>query len=211
MSRNPHKNPNPQGKGLVPVLNDWSASRPTQVTTKEPVELLFDWFVSTLVLSAAFKFRPVVGQCYFLYLQEGDWQLSLVGPQEWGTRSVGDCLGTCQLRVDMTWSIEADPQLAQKPALQQALAALAESFVSNLNSEDTLGDHLPGYRRELPYFQRMLATGLGSSLRQSISNPETLALPARAVLAELGGGVSQRLLAQPARSPSPAPSQSAHI
>lgn len=195
MSRNPYKNPNPQGKGLVPVLADWHSTRPATVSSKAPAELLFDWFVSALVLSAKFRFRPVPGQRYFLYLRNGDWRLSLVGPEEWGDRDCGDCLGSCWLREDMTWAIEAGEALEATPALQQALATLARSFADELDSDDSLGSQLPGYRRELPYFQRMLATGLGSSLRQSAGDRETLSRSTRGLLSELGEGFSRRLLA----------------
>jgi hypothetical protein len=194
MSRNPHKNPNPQGKGLVPLLADWQSTRPALIRSKAPAELLFDWFVSALVLSARFQFRPVPGQQYFLYLREGEWRLSLIGPEEWGDRACGDCLGACWLRDDMTWAIEADESLAATPALQQALATLAGSFAEELDSDDSLAAQLPGYRRELPYFQRMLATGLGSSLRQSVGNSETLSKPTRGLLAQLGEDFPRRLL-----------------
>lgn len=193
MSRNPHKNPNPQGKGLVSVLAHWQDTRPAQVQAKAPAELLFDWFASALVLSARFSFKPARGQRYYLYTDQGDWQLSLVGPDEWGDRSIGECLGVCELREDMTWSITADAGLANKPALQAALAGLVESFTRALDSDDTLVEHLPGYRRELPYYQRMLATGLGSSLRQSALLGDSLDQPLRSLLAEAGSDLSRRL------------------
>ena len=195
MSRNPHKNPNPQGKGLVPVLADWQRTRPAAITRKAPAELLFDWFVSALVLSAQFRFQPVPQQRYHLYLKDGEWRLSLIGPAEWGDRDCGDCLGACWLREDMTWAIDADPALADTPALQQALATLAEGFVDELDGDVSLEASLPGYRRELPYFQRMLATGLGSSLRQSVDDRELLRRPSRRLLADLGEDFSRRLLA----------------
>jgi hypothetical protein len=194
MSRNPHKNPNPQGKGLVSVLAHWQDTRPAQVQAKAPAELLFDWFASALVLSARFSFKPARGQRYFLYANQGDWQLSLVGPDEWGDRYIGDCLGVCELRQDMTWSITADPELATKPALQTALAELVDSFTASLDSDDELVERLPGYRRELPYYQRMLATGLGSSLRQSALLGNALDQPLRSLLADAGSDLSRRLV-----------------
>ncbi|MDP5054201.1 MAG: DUF2452 domain-containing protein [Congregibacter sp.] len=149
MSRNPHKNPNPQGKGLVPVLAHWGETRPAAVNAKAPAELLFDWFASVLVLSAKFQFKPALGQTYYLYARNGNWQLSLVGPGEWGTREVGDCLGICELRSDMTWSITPDAGMAKKPDLQSALARVVDAFMTSLESDDALAEHLPGYRREL--------------------------------------------------------------
>ncbi|WOJ93831.1 DUF2452 domain-containing protein [Congregibacter variabilis] len=196
MSRNPHKNPNPQGKGLVPVLAHWGETRPSTINAKAPAELLFDWFASVLVLSAKFQFKPAVGSIYYLYTRGGDWQLSLVGPGEWGDRDVGDCLGTCELRQDMTWSIAADEGMAEKPKLQESLAELVDAFMTSLQSDDALDDHLPGYRRELPYYQRMLATGLGASLRGSATAAQSLQSPLRVLLESAGAEFSQRLLSQ---------------
>lgn len=193
MKGNPHKNPNPQGKGVVPILSDWSDTRPARVNAKAPAELLFDWFASALVLSAEFSFKPVPGQAYFLYAQDERWQLSLVAPEEWRGREVGDCLGRCELRHDMTWSVAADADLANKPALQQRLAALAESFMSDLDRDEELDAVLPGYRRELPYYQRLLATGLGTSLRCSADVDNRPARSARELLGE-GEGSFRRLL-----------------
>ncbi|MFT7289494.1 MAG: hypothetical protein ACI87W_003629 [Halieaceae bacterium] len=194
MSRNPHKNPNPQGKGLVRVLSDWQDTRPACVVRKEPAELLFDWFVSALVLSARFQFKPVVGQRYYLYSHSDEWRLSLVGPQEWGRQSMGVCLGCCELREDMTWSMQAVDGLAESPALQAALAGLAESFVGQLDSDAPLEGLLPGFRRDLPYYQCMLATGLGVSLRQSLGEGKALQEPVRCMLSELSESLPKRLL-----------------
>lgn len=194
MSRNPHKNPNPQGKGLVPVLAHWGDTRPSTVNAKAPAELLFDWFASALVLSAKFQFKPALGTVYYLYARAGDWQLSLVGPTEWGDREMGDCLGTCELRQDMTWSIAPAKGIAEKPKLQKALAELVDAFMTSLQSDDALDDHLPGYRRELPYYQRMLATGLGASLRGSATAAHSLQSPLRVLLESAGAELPQRLL-----------------
>lgn len=194
MQRNPYKNPNPQGKGLVPVLADWQGSRPACARAKNPAELLFDWFASALVLSADFRFKPAQGQTYFLYAREGSWKLSLVGPKEWGDGEMGDCLGVCELRADMTWAISPDEELAHKPRLQKMLAELAADFMQDLENDDAVSEHLPGYRRDLPYYQRMLATGLGASLRDSARAGGSLQRPLRALLEESGGDLPRRLM-----------------
>ena len=90
-------NPNPQGKGLVPVLDAWQSLQPAAVAPKSAPRLLGDYMVSLLVLSAEFSFKPVPGKPYYLYWREGDWQLSLISPVEWGLRLPGECLGECQL------------------------------------------------------------------------------------------------------------------
>ncbi len=186
MSRNPHKNPNPQGKGLVAVLADWHESRPQSVREKAPAELLRDWFASALVLSARFQFRPAPGQAYFLYCRDGDWQLSLVAPQEWRGVGPGACLGRCELRSDMTWTLEPAEDLEQQPELLKELSKLIDGFTAALGSEAPLSDQLPGYRRELPYYQRMLATALGASLRESAGPAISLEAPSRALLESAG-------------------------
>lgn len=173
------KNPNPQGKGVAPLLADWQATRPARAAAKAPGELLLDWFNSALVLSAAFRFRPVQGQDYYLYLRDGAWRLSLIGPDEWGARDAGECLGRCRLRADMTWAIEPQADLAQRRELRQALAALASGFLDALDHDGAADDLLPGYRRDLSYFQRLLATGLGSSLRASLAEAGAATLSAR--------------------------------
>ena len=97
------KNPNPQGKGLVPVLRDWGATRPEGSTRKNAAEFLRDYCISSLVLAARFKFRPVIGRTYYLYAGDTEWTLSLIGPEEWHAAAPGRFLAPCRLRRDMTW------------------------------------------------------------------------------------------------------------
>ena len=42
------KTPNPQGKGMVPVLHDWQGLRPTVSGPKAPGEILRDYCLSPL-------------------------------------------------------------------------------------------------------------------------------------------------------------------
>ncbi|MFK7828462.1 MAG: DUF2452 domain-containing protein [Congregibacter sp.] len=196
MSIHSDKNPNPQGKGLVTLLADWEASQPVAFRMREPAELLLDWFVSALVLSSEFKFRPAINQSYYLYARKGSWQLSLVAPHEWVSRDVGDCLGLCRLQQDMTWSIEAVEDLNKNPRLRAALTAVVEGFMQTLDSDDALSEKLPAYRRDLPYYQRMLATGLGKSLRVSVNRADLLSGSSRELLLEAGDVFHQGLLAK---------------
>jgi hypothetical protein len=194
MARNPYKNPNPQGKGLVAVLADWQATRPQEPHEKAPAVLLRDWFTSALVLSASFRFRPAVGQAYYLYSRGGDWRLSLIAPGEWGGRDAGACLGRCELRADMTWSLEPADDLDRQPELLAELEQLIEGFTQQLGDEGALAEHLPGYRRDLPYHQRMLATALGASLRASADRADWLEAPARTLLGAAGSDGGLRRL-----------------
>jgi Protein of unknown function (DUF2452) len=162
-----HKNPNPQGKGLVPLLRDWQSMQPALCGQKSAADFLRDYCVSALVLGAQFRFKPVVGVTYFLYSAEHDWNLSLVGPQEWGQRVPGEFLATCRLRPDMTWEMEAATVVEHSPALERAQRFIC-SFVETLSAQESIAEHLPFYARELPYYQRLLATALSSSLQRSM-------------------------------------------
>ncbi|HKK22408.1 MAG TPA: DUF2452 domain-containing protein [Pseudohaliea sp.] len=186
------KNPNPQGKGLVPVLAHWHALRPRGATAKGPTELLLDLFASTLVLSARCDLRPVPGQRYYLYGGEHGWRLSLVSPREWGERAPGDCLGPCWLREDMTWALEAEESLATNAGLRARVAALVQDFLERLDVDGPLEAQLPGYRRDLPYYRRLLAAGLGASLRQSLAAAGAGGADARGTL-HLGAAGLRRL------------------
>ena len=162
------KRGNPQGKGLVPVLEAWHGIQPHAVAAKSPGRVLVDYFTTLLVLSAEFNFKPARGVSYYLYLRGEGWQLSLVSPPEWRQRTPGPCLGRCKLLPDMTWSLEVLADLAEEPALRDALAAFHRGFLELLESHQFLEEGLPYYVRNLPYYRRLLAAGLASSLAGSL-------------------------------------------
>ncbi|KGE04964.1 DUF2452 domain-containing protein [Pseudohaliea rubra] len=197
--RNPltTKNPNPQGKGLVPVLAHWHALRPRGAAAKGPTEIILDLFASTLVLSARCDLRPVPGQRYYLYGADNGWRLSLVSPEEWGERAPGDCLGPCWLREDMTWALQAEEALAANPGLCARVAALVQDFLERLDVAGPLAEQLPGYRRDLPYYRRLLAAGLGASLRQSLAAAGAGHADARETLRLGAAGLRQLALTAP--------------
>ena len=201
----PRKNPNPQGKGLVPVLAHWHALRPRGAAAKGPAELLLDLFASTLVLSARCDLRPVVGQRYYLYCdldggldaQDTGWRLSLIAPEEWGHRAPGRCLGPCWLREDMTWALDAEAALAADAGLRGRVAALVQDFLERLDVDGPLEVQLPGYYRELPYYRRLLAAGLGASLRQSLAAAGASMAEARETLRLGAAGLRRAALTAP--------------
>ena len=183
MSDETTKNPNPQGKGLVPVMQDLHAVLPHNVASKPAVQILADYFTSMLVLSARFRFRPVVGQEYFLYRVDGDWSLSLIRPEEWTDARRAAYVGRCELHTDMTWTIDPAPDLSERPDVLQALASFHDDFVASLDSDDALEDALPYYVSTAPYYQRLLASALSRSLRGSMDLGGQLALAGRNWLA----------------------------
>lgn len=178
---------NPQGKGLVPGLDAWRGAQPAGVEAKPARRILSDYFTSLLVLSAECAFKPCPGVEYYLYLAGQRWQLSLIAPVEWGQRAPGACLGQCQLRTDMTWRLEVQAGIEENPDIVDALRAFHCGFTDLLDREGALEDNLPYFVRELPYYRRLAAAGLSSSLRQSLTLSGLSERKARSWLGALAG------------------------
>ena len=159
---------NPQGKGLVPVVDAWRQSQPSGIEPKSPEGILANYFTALLVLSAEFQFKPGLGVSYYLYRARSQWQLSLISPDEWGARLPGPCLGRCELNRDMTWALHVTHDIESEPALVGALEQFYEGFLHLLDRPTRLEDDLPFYAAQLPYYRRILAAGLASSLAQSL-------------------------------------------
>ena len=159
---------NPQGKGLVPVLAALDALRPWQPSQKSGQAILRDFCLSALVLSARFDFRAVPEKSYYLYHSAKGWQLSLIGPKEWGEKLPGTWVACCELRTDMTWDVVLAPDVGADEGLVSALEAHLRGLVARLQDASSLEDALPVYEQHLPYQQRMMATALSSSLQTSL-------------------------------------------
>ena len=157
-----------QDKGLVLVLQDLYVASPEQLRSKSSDEAARDYCWSALVLSSAFGFRVAPGHTYSLYLVEGQWRLSLITPEEWGARVPGDFVGRCQLRHDMTWSVVFDESVAEGSAVHDALLQYMDGIREQLQASGSWEALLKNGERHLPYQQRVLTTGLASSLRQSL-------------------------------------------
>lgn len=190
-------NPNPQGKGLVPVLDAWQSVQPTRVEPKSAPRLLSDYLVSLLVLSAQFGFKPVPGKSYYLYWRDGEWRLSLIGPVEWGTAQPGECLGECQLGFDMTWHLVRQEGVEPSEALAQAVDVFVAQFSETIASADALEETLPFYVRQLPFYRRLLATGLAASLQHSMRGAGQLGHSGKSWLQQASAELP-RALANPA-------------
>ncbi len=173
------KAPNPQGKGVVPVLRDWASLQPALLTPRSAADFLRDYCVSSLVLAAEFRFKPVVGKTYYLYANGEQWSLTMISPQEWGERKRGEFLAACRLRADMTWEMDT-ADLAQQPEALAQARRFIEGFVDTLSAQESIADNLPFYVNGLPYYRRMLATALSTSLKHTL--PES-GDDARALLA----------------------------
>ncbi len=180
--------PNPQGKGQVPLLEHWGSARPGALAVKDARTLLNDYVVSLLVLSAEFRFKPVVGSPYHLYRCGNRWRLSLIAPSEWISNDPGVCVGTCYLRTDMTWKLIPADDLERHTALVNDLTDFVRNFLRVLDGQDTLEAGLPFYVPGLAFYQRLLATGLASSISKTASISGLAGRDARFWLADSGAG-----------------------
>lgn len=172
------KNPNPQGKGLTPILNDWQYFRPAQPQQKNAEQLFADYFTSILILSAHFRFKPVINQHYYLYFKHPDWNLSLIEPERWGENAPGVCLGQCQLHPDMTWSLNPQLESLEHEPLQAALALFADQLSEHVQQQQSAKQLLPFFAEHLPYYRRMAASGLARSISTSTNYAALLKAPA---------------------------------
>lgn len=187
--------PNPQGKGQIGFLLDWHYSAPRHVVAKPPEQLLADYFTSLLVLSADFKFRPVFGTEYFLYLEGARWSLSLLSPDDWNSDDKRAAfVGACVLHDDSTWSIAPSENLSHSAPIAEGLASFYAGFVERLDVDQSLESELPFYEGQLPYYQRLFAAALSRSLKLSVRYGDLGETPSRDWLAQLPQGVG-RLIA----------------
>ena len=166
-------NPNPQGKADLPLLSELQAWRSglgqtASLPTRTPRAVVVDYLSALLVLSAEFNFRPVLGKQYHLYFRGQQWQLSLVAPDEWRPSREQTYVAACQLQADASWQIEPAQGLDRRPKLLIALAGFEQHFRERVQAANTIVEGLPHYESQLPYYRRVLASGLASSLQRSL-------------------------------------------
>jgi len=161
-------NPNPQGKASLPLLRELQAWRSREAPTRAVRDVLADYLTGLLVLSAEFSFRPVPGRAYHLYYRQDRWQLSLIAPDEWRPSRQRCYVGQCELRHDATWSVLPAPALEERSEVIAALETLQQGFHTRIGGTPALADSLPHYESTLPYYRRVLASGLAHSLHTSL-------------------------------------------
>lgn len=191
-------NPNPQGKGLVPVLAAWEASRPTNIAPKNAGRIISDYFTSLLVLSAEFSFKPLAGQHYYLYWRASSRQqspllLSLIEPERNGAERLGLAMGQCQLQPDMTWSIRPSANMTDNPEIRRFLQHFQQQFIDNHDNDQSMEDNLPVFVTSLPFYRRMAALALSTSLKYSINSGKLQGASARHWLDDCRAGQRQLL------------------
>jgi hypothetical protein len=166
---------NPEGKGAHGFLDDWRATEPRGVVAKPQRQVMAELFTSMLVLSASFKYRPVPGDCNYLYWVDGQWSLSLVAPHEWSANRRAGFAGRCILQQDMTWTIEPSDRLSEGSPVASAIRRFFAAFVDMLDTDLTLEEILPFCAGSLPYYQRLHASALSRSVREAISGGDQAA------------------------------------
>ena len=181
----PKSEGNPEGKGAHAFLEDWNATQPRDVAVKPQRQVLAELFTSMLVLSAAFKYRPVQGRANYLYWIDGQWSLSLIAPYEWSEKRRGGFVGTCVLQRDMTWTINPSDRMSEDSALFAAIRRFAEAFVGMFDTDLTLEEILPFYAGKLPYYQRLHASALSRSVRAAVTSGDQASLRGREWLSQL--------------------------
>ncbi|MFK8029825.1 MAG: DUF2452 domain-containing protein [Gammaproteobacteria bacterium] len=182
---------NPDGKGASAFALDWQQSAPRGVVAKPRTQLMAEFFTSMLILSSSFKFRPVMGELYYLYWINGEWSLSLIAPDEWSEERRSAFAGTCQLQRDITWTIDPSDLLKERNPVSEAMGRFYEAFSGTLDTDRVLEDVLPFFIKEMPYYQRLYASGLSRSILASMklgeqtetsSNDWQALLPGKGVL-----------------------------
>lgn len=185
---------NPEGKGLNGFLLDWHGSQPRGVAVKQERQILAEYFTSMLILSAAFKFKPVVGQVYYLYWIDNEWSLSLIGPHEWTTERASAYAGQCALHDDMTWTIEVTDKLKNHSSVSDAIGDFYRSFIDKLNNDQSLEADLPFHVKELNYYQRLYASAMSRSIKRSVRYGQQANRTSREWLEHLPSQVNALLL-----------------
>ena len=161
--------PNPQGKGLVPVLESLANSRAlVSVRAKHIDQISSELFTSLFVLHSHFQFKPVVGKSYWLYQRDDHFKLSLISPQEWGGAGFGLFVGKCVLQPDITWTLMLDDMAANDNQLMLLIENKRREFEQALSSVDAIDHILPFYLDGLPFYQRVFASALANSLKGSM-------------------------------------------
>ena len=160
---------NPEGKGLNGFLLDWYQSEPRGVVAKPRRQVLAELFTSLLVLSATFKYRPVVGATNYLYWINLEWSLSLIAPDEWSQERRAGFAGACVLQRDMTWTIAPSDLLAEDNPVSDAIGRFYDAFAKTLDTELALEEILPFYASRMPYYQRLYASALSHSVRAAVT------------------------------------------
>lgn len=171
-----NKGANPQGKGLVPVLDNLMSLRPSiaSIEPKTVEQISHELFTSLFVLGSQFMFRPVPGINYYLYYAKAKFKLSLIAPHEWQNTSFGDYVGCAKLLDDASWTLAIPESVKQHAELSGLINDFKKQFEQQLEKENDIRSLFPRYSVSLPYYQRMLAAAVSFSLGASLDRQQQL-------------------------------------
>lgn len=171
---------NPQGKGLVAVFKDWHSPMVIRQQRDLP-SLVRDYVLSLLVLSAEFKFKPIAGKDYFLYLANNLLRMSMIEPEKAGTR-FGTYVASCSLQAELTWRVTFDPQSQRDPELQRFMQQFFAGFEQHHQQATSLLQLLPFFQESLPFYARMYANGLAKSIAHGLEQLDIANIAANELL-----------------------------
>ena len=178
---------NPQGKGRERISDALQILQELQIEHKTPIQILRDYCCSLLVLASDFSFLPVPNRNYFLFFSGEKFRLSPISPKEWGDSRFGEYIAKCRLETDMTWSGTWRHDLEDFPALNEKIRDHIKNFLEMIFESESMTDNLPFCDRHLPYYRRVLALGLASSIEFSFKQVSFDRMSGREVLESFGG------------------------
>lgn len=165
-----NKRPNPQGKGLVPIMDSLVGSRARNcVPAKHIDRITSELFTSLFILHSRFQFKPVMGRPYYLYRRkDNSFHMSMISPEEWGGPAFGQYIGECVLQQDITWTLALASEARQDEALLRLIESRRRQFENAMHEADSVDDLLPVYLESLPFYPRVFASALANSLKESM-------------------------------------------
>ncbi|MFZ9001707.1 MAG: DUF2452 domain-containing protein [Bacteriovoracaceae bacterium] len=163
-----NKLPNPQGKGLVPILNELQQFKYAEVAPKSFEKISNEIFTALFVLESHFNFCPRPKQLYYLFKKGDKYFLSLISNKDWGEkRPYSDYIGECQLHEDMAWTLNLNENLSK--VILEDIKLKFEKYKKDLSRLDKVDDILPKYVDQISFYQRALLWSLGQSLKASMA------------------------------------------
>jgi hypothetical protein len=171
------KSPNPQGKGLCPVIDRLTDLQQHVNAPPKPItRIASELFTSLFILESRIRFKPVLDRKYWLYRKGDDYHLSLIGPTEWHPSLSGHYIGECRLHPDLTWSLALSEETQNNRLLMEEIQFRRQAFDQKLQSAEKLNDALPVFVNDFSYHSRVLASALAFSLASSMRQTDILGL-----------------------------------
>lgn len=162
-------NPNPQGKGLVPVLQTLEQHRIMGLVPPKQIDQVeMELFTSLFVLQSDIRFNPVVGKTYWMYQTEGQYRMLMIAPLEWHRPYRGRYIGECVLQQDRTWTLGLSPAVTGDEEFMGLIEGIRRDFVQALEEADSVEAMLPRYDPTFSFYARVMAYTLGRSLDASM-------------------------------------------